>query len=60
MKLDSIDIFNGRCCNECHSKNNIKELYLGTNIIPLCKECRDKLYIILDNEDEIIISDCKW
>jgi uncharacterized paraquat-inducible protein A len=52
MTLIQTDI---KHCNECKGTYNIKLLEVETNQIALCKDCRDKLYNILDNEDEIII-----
>lgn len=52
MKFIETDI---KYCNECKGTYKIKTLEIGNNKITLCKECRDKLYDILDQEDEIIL-----
>lgn len=51
MKFIETDIKN---CNECKGTYKIKLLEIGNSQIALCKDCRDKLYDIVDKEDEIV------
>ena len=47
MKIENVDFFKDRDCNECHSQKDVKELYVGANVIDLCRDCRKKLKIYL-------------
>jgi len=50
MKLENVDFWKDRDCNECHGQHDVKEVYVGANVIALCKSCRIKLKNLLDNE----------
>ena len=53
MKIEPVEAYRYRFCNECNSQNNVKEVYIGKSIITLCKDCRKNLsYELL--EDYII------
>lgn len=52
MKFTNTDI---KHCNECKGTYKIRLLEIGTNGVALCKSCRDKLYEIVDKEDEIVL-----
>jgi len=41
-----------RCCNECHSQENVKEIKVGGMVIALCNDCREKLLEILSKEND--------
>ena len=42
-------------CNECKGTYRIRLLEIGTNTIALCKNCRDELYKIVDEEDSLTV-----
>lgn len=44
MKIEEVDVYKDRDCNECHSQNNVKEIHVGANVIALCEDCREKLH----------------
>ena len=52
MEFTNTDI---KHCSECKGIYKIRLLKIGSNEIALCKDCRDKLYEIVDKEDEIIL-----
>ena len=52
MRFTDTDI---KYCNECKGTYRVRLLEIGTNAITLCKECRDKLYKIVDEEDELVV-----
>ncbi len=39
-------------CNICYSKENVKELRLGSNLIALCSNCKDRTIKVLKEEDK--------
>ena len=53
MKIEPVDAYKDRFCNECKSQNNVKEVYIGQSVIALCMDCRKKLSYEL-HEDYII------
>lgn len=53
MKLETIDFFKGRPCEECHTQTDVKELYVGANVMALCTNCREKLKIELTENMKI-------
>ena len=53
MKIEPVDVYKDRFCNECNSQNNVKEVYIGQSVIALCIDCRKKLSYEL-HEDYII------
>lgn len=52
MKFIDTNIKN---CEECQGTYKIRLLKIGTSEIALCKNCRDKLYKIVDEEDTITV-----
>lgn len=56
MKFIDTNIKN---CEECQGTYKIRLLEIGTKKVPLCKDCRDKLYGIVDEEDTIIVYENK-
>ena len=53
MKIEPVEAYRYRFCNECNSQNNVKEVYIGKSIIALCIDCRKNLSYEL-HEDYII------
>ena len=53
MKIEPVEAYRYRFCNECNSQNNVKEVYIGKSVIALCIDCRKKLSYEL-HEDYII------
>ena len=53
MKIEPVDVYKDRFCNECNSQHDVKELHIGCVVIALCLDCRKKLSYEL-HEDYII------
>lgn len=49
MKVEEVDFFKDRFCNECNSQSDVKELYIGPSVIALCADCRKKLIELLED-----------
>lgn len=50
MRIEVNKLSSDRCCNECGSQKDVKELYIGVSAIALCKECREGLASLMESE----------
>ena len=52
MDIEKPDIWEDRFCNEClRGQDDVKVLRIGQNCIALCKGCKEKLRILLNEEE---------